>query len=219
MRTLGAILVGLCVAAGAATQAAAQVTGPVSPADPPRGDYEAYWRQVDGPWMSQLTRTTLRGCAYPAEDACGRAAGGPFVGGATVSYNAFGCVRAPITIRCVVQKAGAGQPGVAGRGPFGTGRFITGRYELRTGGDVAVVDLTVNGSRFSGFSDPIRPGRMKEPIVDGRLRGRSIFFRRLCEARTTCVQRYRGALIGDRARGLMTVKGARRPVSWTLEPK
>jgi hypothetical protein len=219
MRTLGAILVGLLVAAGPATPAAAQVTGPVSPAGLPRGDYEAYWRQVDGPWMSQLTHTTLRGCTYPAEDACGRPAGGPFAGGATVAYNAFGCVRAPITIRCVVQKAGTGQPGVAGRGPFGIGRFASGRYELRTGSDVAVVDLTVSGMRFSGFTDPVRPGRPKDPIVDGRILGRSIFFRRLCEARTSCVQRYRGTLIGDRARGLMTVKGARRPISWTLEPK
>ncbi len=219
MRTLGAILVGLLVAVGSVTQAAAQVAGSTPPTSLPRGDYEAYWRQVDGPWMSQLTHTTLRGCAYPAEDACGRPAGGPFTGGATVAYNAFGCVRAPITIRCVVQKVGTGQPGVAGRGPFGTGRFVTGRYELRTGTDVAVVDLTVKGMRFSGFTDPARPGRPKEPIVDGRILGRSIFFRRLCEARTTCVQRYRGTLIGDRARGLMTAKGARRPVSWTLEPK
>ncbi|WP_333822371.1 hypothetical protein [Pinisolibacter sp.] len=219
MRTLGAILGGLLVVAGSVTPAAAQATGPTTPTRLPRGDYESYWRQVDGPWMSQLTRTTLQGCAYPAEDACGRPAGGPFVGGATVAYNAFGCVRAPITIRCVVQKAGTGQPGVAGRGRLASGRFASGRYELRTGATVAVVDLTVNGRRFSGFSDPTMPGRAKDPIVDGRVLGRSIFFRRLCEARTTCVQRYRGTLIGDRARGLMTVKGARRPVSWTLEPR
>lgn len=219
MRILGTILGAFFAVAAQATPGASQVAAPLAPGSLPRGDYEAYWRQVDGPWMSQLARTTLRGCAYPATDACGRPAGGPFVGGATVAYNAFGCVRAPITIRCVVQKAGTGQPGVAGRGPFGTGRFATGRYELRTGSDVAVVDLTVKGMRFSGFTDPARPGRPKEPIVDGRIFGRSVFFRRLCDARTTCVQRYRGTLIGDRARGLMTAKGVRRPVSWTLEPR
>lgn len=219
MRTLGAILGALLAVAASVTSAAAQVAGPAKPTSLPRGDYEAYWRQIDGPWTSQLTRTTQRGCAYPAEDACGRPAGGPFGDGATVAYNAFGCVRAPITIRCVVQKAGTGLPAVVGHGRFTGGRFVSGRYELRTGSDIAVVDLTVNGTRFSGFSDPVGPGRPKEPIVDGRLLGRSIFFRRLCEARTTCVQRYRGSLIGDRARGLMTVKGARRPVTWTLEPR
>jgi hypothetical protein len=196
-----------------AVPAVAQTAGPVTPHRLPRGDFETYWRQVDGKWVSQITRTTLQGCAYPAEDACGEPAGGPYVDGAEVSYNAYGCVRAPIRIRCVVQKAGTGLPGRAAL----EARFTSGRYVLKTSNRTMNVDLTVTGDRFSGYSDRSTPGEGRDPIVDGRIRGRSIFFRILCGARTSCVQRFRGTLIGDRASGLRTGAGARRPVSWTLE--
>ena len=71
-----------------------------------RGDFDAHWRQVDGPWRSRVEHTTVRGCRYPAVDACGLPAGGPFPEGATTNYNAFGCRRPAITLRCVVERRG-----------------------------------------------------------------------------------------------------------------
>lgn len=173
----------------------------------PRGDYEVHWRQVDGAWLSQARRSTMPGCDYPAHDACGRPGGGPFHAGATIPYNAFGCTRPPITVQCVVRS----------RPPQPVGALASGRWVLRTGTISAVLDINVAGNRFSGVSDWRVGTARRDPIIDGRVRGSVITFTRLCDGRITCIQRFTGTLTGDRASGLWTGPGARRPTSWTLE--
>lgn len=181
----------------------------------PRGDYETYWRQVDGDWRSGLVHTTIRGCAYPVRDACGTRIQGRYLDGETTLYNAFGCTRAAIAIRCVVQKAGAGLPRTGRSAPG----FGSGRYLLKTSVHVVVVDLAVGGRRFRGVSDWNTPEARRDPIVGGTIRGGAISFTRRCTAPAVCVQRFSGTLIGDRASGLWTGTGTDRPVSWTLEPE
>ena len=89
--------------------------GKIPPERLPRGDYETYWRQIGGNWLSRLGRSTIQGCAYPGPSACGAAVGGAYLAGDTVRYSPAGCSAPAITVQCVVQKAGMGLPG--GRSP------------------------------------------------------------------------------------------------------
>lgn len=224
-RTLGAAA--LAIGLSGIVPAAAQTAGPAT-SGIERGNFVQQWRQVDGRWHSQRVRTTLKACAYPAVSACGKPVGGPYAPGETLPYNAFGCVRPPITVRCVVEPLDARPPAPARpsvatpvRPPLVAAApmavpLTSGRWVLKTGEVTAVLDLKVTGPRFSGVSDWNRPGLRRDPIVQGRMIGGTVAFTRMCGSRATCIQRFVGRPVGDEIVGEWTGRGTRRPIPWTM---
>lgn len=219
-RTLGvAMLATGCLATSAAT---AQTVDPATSAIA-RGNFVQQWRQVDGRWHSQRVRTTFKACAYPAVSACGKPVGGPYAPGETIPYNAFGCVRPPITVRCVVEPldprppvTAPARPPIVSPPPARVAPLSSGLWVLKTGEVTAVLDLKVAGPRFSGVSDWNRPGLRRDPIVQGRMVGGTISFTRMCGSRATCLQRFVGRAVGDEIVGHWTGRGASQPIPWTM---
>ncbi len=85
-------------------------TTPVRPSGLPTGDFEYYWRQVNGNWASKPVRTATQGCPHPGNQACDARFQKTYLAGEGTTYHVNGCGAAPIQIACAVQKAGYQQP-------------------------------------------------------------------------------------------------------------
>lgn len=104
-----------------ATTANPTTTTTAGSAGLPTGNFEYYWRQIGGNWKSGITPTGVQACNAPGAVCSGDKAG-PFNAGETTAYRAGGCGGAPITVQCVVQRAGLASkaPGNPGGGTSGT---------------------------------------------------------------------------------------------------
>ena len=100
----------------------------------PTGNFEYYWRQIGGNWKSGITPTGVQACNAPGAVCAGDKAG-PFGAGETTAYRAGGCGAAPITVQCVVQRAG-----LASKAPSNPGGGTSGNKPVDPARDKACRD-------------------------------------------------------------------------------
>lgn len=78
----------------------------VPPGNLPQGNFEYYWRQVNGNWASKPTPTNVQGCPHPGTASCDAPFRKTYLAGEGTTHYLNGCNAPPIQIACTVQIAG-----------------------------------------------------------------------------------------------------------------